>query len=423
MAPSAVISDENWYHIQRRNARRGRRIVVPRLVEEFKDYATVDSLTKPILLECLDDFFHQNSAALMPDLKLFEFGPIEQRPSFPCQKDSDQLKELEKFHPEIYRQFVDDDSGPAEEAEDDERVSGLCLLSIVLKFLELNSDFHLLIAGHCDTTGTVDVNFDLSELRARNVQYLLEGKRDEWVGICLKHSKVEDVQRILLHFSINCTWGCCPGLIDNIAGEITKKAIKNFQAMYNQALDKNIAVDGVVGKQTWGAVFDLYQNEIASVLDTTADKMDGYRNALRYVNDAPILACSELFPIEEEYRDNYYSAKNRRVDVLFYHKDKLPSLEGEKEEKANAVYGSGTEFDHLVPVMRGTDPLLTDADIEYDIESLKTEPEDEDELEIETDVELSYDPDFGFLDDLEKYCPPGLAAAETTIDEIDELFE
>jgi peptidoglycan hydrolase-like protein with peptidoglycan-binding domain len=42
--------------------------------------------------------------------------------------------------------------------------------------------------------------------------------------------------------------GYDPGPIDGIFGSGTERAVKNFQA------DKGLMVDGIVGKQTWGAL-------------------------------------------------------------------------------------------------------------------------------------------------------------------------
>jgi hypothetical protein len=130
---------------------------------------------------------------------------------------------------------------------------------------------------------------------------------------------VEDYQQICQHYAEIWDWDCDPGKIDDIRGPKTEKAVSNFQDTYNKEFDGNLAVDGIVGKQTWGAIYDCYVKELAGMMGTTSDGLDQYQNNLQFVSDDyRIIACGESHPIEKTELDNYRSQANRRVEVLFF---------------------------------------------------------------------------------------------------------
>jgi outer membrane protein OmpA-like peptidoglycan-associated protein/uncharacterized Zn-binding protein involved in type VI secretion len=195
-------------------------------------------------------------------------------------------------------------------------------------YVKANPSKMMLIAGHTDKSGPPSYNQQLSEKRAENVLHLLTGSRADWVTTVNPQSggksKVEDYQRILRWVSTMLGWSCDPGDADNILGSRTKEAIKAFQEMYNSEFRKSIAVDGVVGSDTWGAFFDIYMLMLADALghgsDTSALKP--YRDALKFVDGRKVVGCGE-----SHHTTQYsISLEDRRVEILFFEPADKPKL-------------------------------------------------------------------------------------------------
>ena len=80
-------------------------------------------------------------------------------------------------------------------------VSGIKALALVLKEFDLDNDKRLVIAGHTDTSGKPEYNFELAEARALNVLYLLTIDRENWAlnsarqASCGRHSADPDLLR------------------------------------------------------------------------------------------------------------------------------------------------------------------------------------------------------------------------------------
>ncbi|MCP3869538.1 MAG: hypothetical protein GY703_15860 [Gammaproteobacteria bacterium] len=194
----------------------------------------------------------------------------------------------------------------------------------VLRACYLHAKHHdaqkLLIAGHTDTSGGKAYNLELSQLRAAGVEHLLLGERDPWVAVVNGKHKVEDYQHILTWVARWKKWGCDPQGIDDKNGPNTKAATKAFQQHFSDAdFGEPIAVDGVVGKQTWGAFFKLYIVRLAGLLDTDDAGLAEYREALTWLDDSKRgVGCGEHFPIDAPGRDHYRSQANRRLELMFF---------------------------------------------------------------------------------------------------------
>src|SRR5262249_27065750 len=147
--------------------------------------STLNVNSPPARIEVEDAFFNHNSAVMMPDTT------VGRRPAatVPFQAgDLEFLARLRHFHPAVHHAFTVDPPDPPAKAGDKDRVRGLGVLAATYRFLALNPNFKLLLAGHCDTTGEDDYNFMLSERRAKNVLFLLQGDRRAWVKSALEHS-------------------------------------------------------------------------------------------------------------------------------------------------------------------------------------------------------------------------------------------
>ncbi|MBU0640197.1 MAG: hypothetical protein KKB50_15130 [Planctomycetes bacterium] len=267
------------------------------------------------ILEVEDLHFHYNSAVMMPDYK-------------PGEPDA--------HEPERYR------------------VTGLAVLRACYLHARDNPDQSLLIAGHTDTSGQAAYNCGLSQLRADNVLCALEGNREGWVEISNSKHRVEDYQQILKWAAETRGWSCDPGPVDNSPGRRTTAAVTAFQSAYNREFGTALAEDGLMGRQTWGAFFDVYMAELRRILAAEGHDLEALRAQLAYVDSGrKAVGCGENFPVEAKRRDNYRSKANRRVEILFFDPEEKPHLTcpaggGQCALERCAIYKPGLyDFEHI----------------------------------------------------------------------------
>jgi hypothetical protein len=267
------------------------------------------------ILEMEDVLFHHDSAVMMPE-----------NPKGKSSKDGT----------------------PGSGAADDQlAVAGIRALALVFKEIEFDPDKRLIVTGHTDTSGGFQLNFELSDLRAKNVLYLLTGDRTEWAGVCYSRQKIEDYQQILTYVFKTRKWPCDPAGIDDTWGDNTEKATKNFIGSYNGKFVPDHAVlplDPDLLRQVksdnkkrwpielWEAVYEIYNEDLYKTLDEDAAGLDALRKDVLYVDDSkPFLGCGESFPIDQARKNDYRSQTNRRVEILFFDKDEVPVMGCPKE--------------------------------------------------------------------------------------------
>jgi protein-arginine deiminase len=247
---------------------------------------------KAQILEVEDALFHHDSAVLLPS-----------QPVGPSSEDGEE---------------------PSPETQ---QITGIEVISAIFDFVSDNPEKKLIIAGHTDTTGMPKYNFELSNYRGLSVLYLLNGNKPLWVNNSDNKHKVEDYQQILKHYANHWGWDCDPGAVDNIQGPKTREATRNFQERYNTEFRQNISVDGIVGKQTWGAFYDCYERELGEMQGTETESLAEKRGKIKFVSEEyKNLACGESHPIEEKDQDNYRSQINRRVEVIFFDTGEEPEI-------------------------------------------------------------------------------------------------
>jgi len=205
------------------------------------------------------------------------------------------------------------------------QTTGIAVLAACLDHAHDNPKKKLLSAGHTDTSGGEQQNVELSQLRADNVVAALVGDKKAWVDIADKRHKVEDYQRILKWIAWLWGWPCDPGDIDGDHGPDTKKAVESFQQLAGDELQEDIDVDGEVGKQTWGAIFEVYMRVLADVKGVDADGLKALQGEVKF-GDKKGVGCGENFPIEARGVDGFRSATNRRVELLFFEPGEEPLL-------------------------------------------------------------------------------------------------
>ena len=267
---------------------------------------SVQSQLHVTVIEMEDINFHFDSAVLLPD-----YGTDEEQPG----------------------------------TEEQNRVTGLAVLYACYKQAEEKEFLQkILIAGHTDKKGGEFYNLTLSQKRAENVFFMFMGKRSEWLNSSNEKNQVEDVQQILKWISSNFQYDCDPGPKTNSMNSETTDAILRFQIRYNREFVElrnhqsnfsrtftKIDEDGKMGRQTWGAFFDLYTLELLIIMGVTEDGINELRAKLNFVkksqnHPAPVVGCGENFPASGSTSEEENSI-DRRVEILFFDDGEEPLLE------------------------------------------------------------------------------------------------
>ena len=275
------------------------------LISGQKNKFTVKSSSEVTVIEMEDINFHFDSAVLLPD-----YGP----------------------------------SAPQPGTDEQNRITGLGVLFACFKQAEKkNFQQKLLIAGHTDKKGGNQYNLNLSQKRAENVSFMFMGKRTNWIDSSNEKHQVEDIQQILKWISFNFQFDCDPGPSTNAMNKETETAILNFQKRYNidfvnlkihqskytRSFTK-IDEDGKVGKQTWGAFFDMYTLELLIVMGINEDGLNEERVKLQFVekkppHPAPVIGCGENHPASQAKTEDE-NPVDRRVEILFFDDGEEPEL-------------------------------------------------------------------------------------------------
>ncbi|MFH2036788.1 MAG: OmpA family protein, partial [Candidatus Zixiibacteriota bacterium] len=267
------------------------------------------------ILEMEDVLFHHNSAIMMPE------SPIEE---------------------------PDDDKG----TEKQEKVTGVKALALIYKQYDFDPDKKLLIAGHSDTSGEDKYNFELSDLRAQNVLYILIARRGIWADISFSKQKIEDYQQFLNYVNKIYKYPCNSGAVDDKWGDITKGATESFINYFNGEFITKYGKDftgpmvlspippgqlELVKKdgkkrwtpELWKAAYNFYFLALANTLEIKPMVLyEKAHTVIKWVDpNKKYVACGESFPIDEAKKDNYRSQDNRRVEVLIFDRDDTPKIE------------------------------------------------------------------------------------------------
>jgi outer membrane protein OmpA-like peptidoglycan-associated protein/phage protein D len=207
-------------------------------------------------------------------------------------------------------------------------IAGLDVLKTIYLRLKEFPDEKLLVAGHTDTKGADAYNLPLSEKRAGAVEALLRGDDAAFAKISQAQHQPKDVQQILAWAARKRGWDCDPGKIDGQIGGGTNTALKSFKKQCNAELGTALKDDARIDDPFWRAVFALYMSELAKLLDVEVGELDGFRSALKWADEAKhCVGCGESWPIEEEGKNDFRSATNRRVEVLFFEAGEEPKLD------------------------------------------------------------------------------------------------
>ncbi len=129
----------------------------------------------------------------------------------------------------------------------------------------------LLVIGHASAPGSEAGNQALSEHRADAVRALVENDADAWVEHARERGSLRDVLAYLDYLGRKRGWSCS---VDASVAELgteetslTRSAVSAFQSDYNARFDGSLAIDGVCGTKTLGAVFEVLYDELERWLD------------------------------------------------------------------------------------------------------------------------------------------------------------
>lgn len=344
-------------------------------------------------LEVPDMAFHHGSAVVLPSVPPAEPPPAAAGTAFAnTSLWQDLEQELATQVQRLKAPFRAPDLGPAREP-------GLPLLLATLQLLEDNADFKLVVAGHTDTTGSGDVNRRLSQARGEALVALLAGDRAAWSAAVEEWNDEDDVRVVVAWAASTRCWPCHPAQCKDL-----KEAVRELQAAYNRDFEQQIAVDGLVGPQTRGAWFDIYQRFLEERAGG-ADALTSLRGQLRWVSeDARVLACGEDYPLERPGQDGYRSRLNRRVEVLFFASADAPDLA--QEDPAAEVYSGDYEFEAVDPTARPAEGGAGEAPGDPRLEPVEDAPQDE---ELVTTMPVRAQADaadpYGFLEPFDQAYP------------------
>lgn len=195
-----------------------------------------------------------------------------------------------------------------------------------------NPGFFLIVEGHSDTSGDPQYNLDISKLRAQAIKAILVNDTSIWNDVVNRNGsghkiEVRDYQTTLKSLFENHSWTCDPGNIDNCDGPATRKGVHNFQEEYNAKFSGNLDVDGLMGPKTWEAIMVVLRSITEEQFKAASGKTTLPTLNFGYKDGNGVYPCGESCPIENSGDSNYRSAKNRRVEIVFYRNgDATPAI-------------------------------------------------------------------------------------------------
>jgi hypothetical protein len=112
--------------------------------------------------------------------------------------------------------------------------------------------------------------------------------------------------------------------------------LHRFRATYNARYEGSLAVQGPFVVEDWKAAFDCYRKNLSEQMGESLSSLDAVLAAVQF-GAPPTLACGEAFPAEHAGVDGRESARNRRVDVVFYDAEDRPDFDA--APPGVAIYG------------------------------------------------------------------------------------
>ena len=218
-------------------------------------------------------------------------------------------------------------------------ITGLDVIRAVVEHARRHPEQRVCVVGHTDTVGSAKSNVELSERRAESVRLFLAGDREGWAALATENQTVADWQLVLRWAHLIMGMNCDPGEVDDDLGQRTQSALHRFRGAYNDRYGGSLAIVGPFVAEDWGAVFDCYVRNLAEQFGepwTLQAPLEGV-----VLGEPAVLACGEAFPAESPGVDGRPSARNRRVEIVFFDPDMPPTFD--VTPTATGIYGASTE--------------------------------------------------------------------------------
>lgn len=265
------------------------------------------------LLEVQDLAFHVGSSMFLPSLP--ETGSDEGYDFAEHQETADEIRQSEPdFGKSSGRQVANGN-------DDDWPLAGLVVPALVFVFCRDNADYQLLSVGHSDR-GEPE---ELSAKRAQNALCVVLGDADGWIASCRDHHTPADWQRILLHFAVRYGWNCDQHEVSGKWDEPLRASLQCFRDGYEELRNRSAGTGDTLFPETAAAVFDLYQDELASLLEIEPEALGRQQSSL-HLADAhqPFVGCGAAVGLDAIGDDGYRSRSPRRVELHLFKKGGAP---------------------------------------------------------------------------------------------------
>lgn len=115
----------------------------------------------------------------------------------------------------------------------------------------------ILVIGHT----TEDEDPSLGTLRSEAIRCLLQNDARAWVQLASSSGSIRDVKAYLQYLNATLGWDCFVAEVDAAVDSATEAAVRDFQHEYNSRFERKILEDGVCGKDTLAAVFEVLSFE------------------------------------------------------------------------------------------------------------------------------------------------------------------
>jgi outer membrane protein OmpA-like peptidoglycan-associated protein len=185
-------------------------------------------------------------------------------------------------------------------------------LATALARLRDDPALHLLIVGHASADGSARTNDTLALQRAECARHLLLGDRDAWVELAAAHGSPADIQKLLRYLAAVHDWPTDPGRVDGVIDHTVDAAVSSFQATYNAIFGDQIMVDGVIGRETLGALFDVQRHELRHQLGA----LDVHDAPPRWFGAPGVASACARVLAHPGIPGSQTAAGQRRVDLL-----------------------------------------------------------------------------------------------------------
>jgi hypothetical protein len=189
------------------------------------------------------------------------------------------------------------------------------------------------VIGHADTDGAASDNDALALERAKSVYLYLSGQRQAWSEHAFANADVATLQAALYWIGLNSVVECDPGPVNGDWGPATSFGLTMLR------LEAGIATANPLDVADWMAIYDQFDEGLASLMLTNVTGLNAARERLRIVDPT---SKGERFPVDAPEIDGHKSAANRRVDIVFCAPGAVPTPESDE------VYDSTFFLDHLV---------------------------------------------------------------------------